>query len=188
MIQKYINWPPPPGPSLVGWKVVMIIGAHSWEGPTGWGQPKKSSGQLTGHCCASSRKLIICTCLSLANLNIQKSLKHSNKRRGKAQMSTRTSCSDSKTEPSSPSRPPAPERSNTNRSLNMQTEKDVWEPNSAPARVFCRHRARRETRLKAHQHQICLFLLLNQHIQNYVKIPFLESILGKNCRLCLKWK
>ncbi len=47
--------------------------------------------------------------LSLANLNIQKSLKHSNTRRGYAQLSTR-GLTDSKTEPSSPLRPPAPER------------------------------------------------------------------------------
>ncbi len=57
---------------------------------------------------------------------------------------------DSNTEPSSPSRPPAPERTNTNHSLNMQTEKDVKEPNSAPAHgVLYVQGARRETRLKA---------------------------------------
>ncbi len=107
--------------------------------------------------------------LSLANLNIQKSLKHSNTRRGKAQMSPRAPCSvqtqrdsmDSNTKPSSPSPPPAPERTNTNHSLNMQTEQDVKEPNSAPARgVLCTQSARSETRLKALEHRIGLFLLL----------------------------
>ncbi len=61
---------------------------------------------------------------------------HSNTRRGKAQLNSllarrvRCSCREprltvSKTEPNSPSRPPAPERTNTNRSLNMKTEKNV---------------------------------------------------------------
>ncbi len=94
---------------------------------------------------------------SLANLNIQKSLKHSSTRRGKAELSGLLACrvqctrrelclTDSKTERSSPSHHPASERTNSNRSLNKQTEKDVKEPNSAPTRgVLCAQGARRET-------------------------------------------
>ncbi len=109
-----------------------LRGAHGDLNRLAEASLKRRSGQLPGHCCASSRKLISCTrvFLSLANLNIQKSLKHSN---------------TSNTEPSSPSGPPAPERTNTNRSLNMQTEKGVKEPNSAPARgVLCAQGARRD--------------------------------------------
>ncbi len=100
-------------------------------------------------------------------------LKHSNTRRGKTQLSrllalclVRTQrAADRQTEPSSPLRPPAPEWTNTNRSLNMQTEKYVKEPNSAPARgVLCAQGARRETCLKALEHRICLFLLLYRKI------------------------
>ncbi len=43
------------GLSLVGWKVVMIIGAHGWGGSPRRSQ--KDAQELTGHCCASSRKL-----------------------------------------------------------------------------------------------------------------------------------
>ncbi len=85
---------------------------------------------------------------SLANLNIQKSLKHSSTRRGKAELSgllaRRVQCTrrepcltDSKTERSSPSHHPASERTNSNRSLNKQTEKDVKDA----------HRARAERRV-----------------------------------------
>ncbi len=94
--------------------------------------------KLTGHCCASSRLTIayhLHVFLSLANSNIQKSLKHSNTRCRKAEPSTCAPClvhtrreprlTDSKTEPSSPSPPPASERTNTNCSLNMQTEKKM---------------------------------------------------------------
>ncbi len=43
----------------------------------------------------------------------------------------------------------------------MQTEKDVKEPNSAPARgVLCAQGTRRRTRLKSLEHRINLFLLL----------------------------
>ncbi len=90
----------------------------------------------------------------------------------------RESClTDRKTEPSSPLRPPIPERTNTNRSLNMQTEKDVKEPTSAPTRsVLCAQGPRRETRLKALEHQIWHFLLLYWQIHtNYVKKLILVS-------------
>ncbi len=61
----------------------------------------------------------------------------------------------------------------------MQTEKDVKEPNSAPARgVLCAQGARRETRLKALEHRISCSCT-DKYIQNYVKIPVLESILEK---------
>ncbi len=50
---------------------------------------------------------------------------------------------DSNAEPGSPSRPPEPERTNTNNSLNMQTEKYVRQSNSEPARgVLCAQDAR----------------------------------------------
>ncbi len=59
---------------------------------------------------------------------------------------------------------------------NMQTEKDVKEPNSAPAHsVLCAQGTCRETCLKSREHRICLFLLLYRQIQNDV----LESILKK---------
>ncbi len=83
----------------------------------------------------------------LANLNIQKSLKHSSTRRGKAELSgllaRRVQCTrrepcltDSKTERSSPSYHPASERTNSNRCLNKQTEKGCER---------CAQGARRET-------------------------------------------
>ncbi len=75
---------------------------------------------------------------------------------------------DRKTEPSSPSCPPAPERTNTNRSLNMQTEKDVKEPNSAPTRgIQCTQSACRETRPK-------IALMPN--------FPFLALVPTSNCQ------
>ncbi len=77
---------------------------------------------------------------------------------------------DSKTEPSSPSRHPASERTNTKCRLNLQTEKDVKEPNLAPARgVICAFVP------KFASSRSCT----DKHIQNYVKIPILESILEK---------
>ncbi len=48
----------PAGPSLVGWKVVTIIGG----GGGAKASLKRSSGQLISHCCESSGKLIVCTC------------------------------------------------------------------------------------------------------------------------------
>ncbi len=43
------------------------------------------------------------------------------------------------------------------------------------------HRQQDRTKLclKSFEHRICLFLLLYRHIQDYVKIPVLESILEK---------
>ncbi len=109
--------------------------------------------------------------LSLADLNIQKSLNYSNTRTGNTH-------AESKTEPSSSSRPPAPERTNTNHSLNIQTEKDVKEPNSAPPRgVLCTQGACRETCLNTEFDSSCS--CTDKYIQNYVKIPILESFLEK---------
>jgi len=68
---------------------------------------------------------------------------------------------DSKTELSSSSPPPVPERTNTNCSLNMQTEKDVKEPISAPAQCSARTGL---LLLKALEHRISLFLLLYRQI------------------------
>ncbi len=88
---------------------------------------------------------------------------------------------DSKTEPSSLSRHPSSERTNTNCRLNLQTEKDVKEPNLAPARgVICAQGVRRETcskriNTKFASSRSCT----DKYIQNYVKIPILESILEK---------
>ncbi len=51
----------------------------------------------------------------------------------------------------------------------MQTEKDVKEPNSAPARgVLWAQGACRETKLKALKHRICLFLLLYRQIHTKI--------------------
>ncbi len=94
---------------------------------------------------------------------------------------SRPRLTDSKTEPSSPSRPPAPEQTNTNGSLNMQTKKDVKEPNSA-------HRARAETCVSKCFDTEFTSSCSCRHIQNYVKILVLESILKKNCWLCLNWE
>ncbi len=113
------------GPSL-GWNVVTIIGAHGWGGvhwlsqPTGWGQPKKTLRTVDGPLlCIVTKAYHLHVFLSLGNLNIQKSLKHSNKRCEKFKwvLASRVLCTrrgphltDSKTEPSSPSLPPAPEQ------------------------------------------------------------------------------
>ncbi len=78
---------------------IGVKGGDDYRGPRGapgdlnWlaeASLKRWSGQLMGHCCVSSRKLIICTFLNLAN---SKSLKHSNARRGKAELSTCSPCS-----------------------------------------------------------------------------------------------
>ncbi len=74
---------------------------------------------------------------------------------------------ESNTEPTSPSPPPAPER--TNSQFKHANRK----------RAQFSTRARRETRLKVLEHCIYLFLLLYRQIQNDVKIPVLESILEK---------
>ncbi len=132
----------------MGWKVVTIIGAHGWGGgprrsqPNGWGQPKKTVRTVDGpllHIVTKAYQLHVF--LSLANLNIQKSLKHSNTRSGKAQLST---CAVfGATEPSSPSRHPASERS-TNRSLTCKQKKMWKSPIQHPRAVFCAHRAHAE--------------------------------------------
>ncbi len=118
---------------------------------------KRCSGQLMGHCCALWWKLIICG-KSSEKLNWV--------------LACRVRCThreprlmDSNTEPSSPSRSPASERTNRNHSLNMQTEKYVKKSNSAPARGFlCTQGGRRETRLNKLKHRICLLLLLYRQI------------------------
>ncbi len=81
------------------------------------GQPKKMLRTVDGpllHIVTKAYQFHVF--LSLANVYIQKSLKHSNTRLGKAQLAHRVQCTrreprlmDSNTEPSSPSRPPAPE-------------------------------------------------------------------------------
>ncbi len=160
----------------MGWKVVTIIGAH------GWGQPKKTLRTVDG---PVPRIVIV---IRLANLNIQKSLKHSNTRRGKAQLSTRAPCSVRTQKAASHRQQDWTELSfassctwtNKYKLQFKQTEKDVKESNSAPAHsVLCTQGARRETCLQSLEHRICLFLLLYRHIQDYVKIPVLESILEK---------
>ncbi len=85
-----------PGPPLVGWKVVTILGVHGWGGPAGDlnRQPKKTLRTVDGPLLRFIKKAYhLHVFLSLANLNIQKSLKHSNTRRGKAQTSARVPCS-----------------------------------------------------------------------------------------------
>ncbi len=112
--------------------------------------------------------------LSLANLNIQKILKHSNTRRRKAEPSSllvrRVWCTrreprltDNHTEPSSP-RPPAPERTNTNCCLKMQTEK-ICKRAQFSTCAWC---------------SVCTGCVQRNlpRLQN-VKIPVLESILGE---------
>ncbi len=98
--------------------------------------------------------------LSLANLNIQKSLKHSNTRRGKAELNTRAPCrcarreprlTDSNTEPSSPS-PPAP-GTNKYKSQFKHANRKRCERAQFSTRVRCSVRMR----LKALKHRICLF-------------------------------
>ncbi len=132
--------------------------------------------------------------LSLASLNIQKSLKHSNTRRRKALMGYRLlvrsfwctrrepRLTDSNPEPSSPLPSPASERTNTNCSLNMQTEKDVKEPNSANMCGVLWHRARAEGRVSKS---------LNTEFDSSTKWcqnTRLGEYPRKNCWLCLKWK
>ncbi len=114
---------------------------------------------------------------SLSNLNIQKSLKHSNTRKAElAYVRAVFGVHAEKTEPSSPSRHPASERTNTNRSLNMQTEKDVKEPNSAPVRgVLCAQGISKCINTEFAFSCSCT----DKYIHNYVKIPILKSILEK---------
>ncbi len=101
------------GPRLRG-------GVHWLSQPTGWGQPKKTLRTVDGPLlCIVTKACHLHVFLSLGNLNIQKSLKHSNKRCEKFKwvLASRVLCTrrgphltDSKTEPSSPSLPPAPEQ------------------------------------------------------------------------------
>ncbi len=153
------------GPSLVGWKVVTNIGAHGSQ-PSGWGQCKKTLRTVDGPLlCIVTKAYQLHVFLSLANLNIQKSLKHSNTRRGKAELSTHAPCSVH-TQRASHGPQHRTELSFASfctwtkykSQFYMQTEKDVKEPNSAPVRsVLCAQGVRRETRLKALEHRICLF-------------------------------
>ncbi len=67
-----------------------LRGAPRRSQPIGWGQPKKTLRKVDGKLLrVVTRAYHLHVFLSLANLNIQKSLKHSNKRRGKAQISIR---------------------------------------------------------------------------------------------------
>ncbi len=126
----------------MGWKEVTIIGAHS--DLTGWGQPKKEDQDSWRATAASRHESLIITPVfkpcQFKNSIEFKTFKHKTRKSWTEYSRTvfgahaESRLTDSKTEPSCPSRPPAPERTNTNRSLNMQTEKDVKEPNSAPAR------------------------------------------------------
>ncbi len=154
----------------------MIIGAHGWGGTprrfqlTGWGRPKKMLWTV-------DRPLLLVVTMayhlhkffSLANLNIQKSLKHSNTRRVKAELSTRAPCSVCT------HRRPNRALLRVILHLNEQIQIAVKtckqkKLNSAPVHsVLCAQGTPREnvwyylnnpTRLKAHQHRICLFLLL----------------------------
>ncbi len=111
-----------------------------------------------------------------------KELKHSNKGRGKAQTSACAPCSVRMQKAASHRQQDQTELSfassctwtkNTNHSLNTHTEKDVKELNSAPA---CSVLWAQGTRKETYMSQIAwtpnwLFLLLNRHIQNCVKIP-----------------
>ncbi len=92
---------------------------------------------------------------------------------------------DSKTEPSSTSRPPAPEWTNTNRSLNLQKERDVKESNSAPTcGVLCAHRAHAE---KCVSKRLNLTLLALVPTNTYkIMSKYLGEYPRKNCRLCLE--
>ncbi len=122
--------------------------------PIGWGQPKKMLRTVDGPLLRVVTKAYhLHMFLSLANLNIQKSLKHSNTdaRKNSTEYSRTVFSAHAESRVSqtatpnraSPSPPPAPERTSTNRSLNMQTEKDVKEPNSASKRgVLCAQGAR----------------------------------------------
>ncbi len=89
---------------------------------------------------------------------------------------------DSNPEPSSPLPSPASERTNTNCSLNMQTEKDVKEPNSANMCGVLWHRAHAEGRVSKS---------LNTEFDSSTKWcqnTRLGEYPRKNCWLCLKWK
>ncbi len=131
----------------MGWKVVTILGSHGWGGAPRRSQPneaslKRRSGQLTGHCCVSVTSH---DSLSFARVFQPCHFKHSKEFKAFKQKMrkswTEYMCTMfgahaesrvSRTEtPSSPSR--HLNETNTIPSLNMQTEKDVKEPNSAPA-------------------------------------------------------
>ncbi len=145
----------------MGGKVVTIIEAHGWGGggvvrsqPTG---RKRRSGQLTSH-----------ESLSFARVFKPCQFKHSKECKAFKQKKWKSwieysfelnwvpctrrepRLTDSNTEPSSPLPPPAPERTNTNRSLNIQTEKMWKSPIQHQRAVFCAHRTHAwGTRLKA---------------------------------------
>ncbi len=84
---------------LVGWKVVTIIRANGWGGPrrsqpTGWGQLNRRLRTVDRPLLRVVMKAYhLHMFLSLGNLNIQKSLKHSNTRRVKAELSLCVPCS-----------------------------------------------------------------------------------------------
>ncbi len=142
----------------MGWKVVTIIGAHSWGvGPGNLNRLAEASlkwhsGQVNvrrHNSLSFAHVFKPCQFKDSTEFNAfkQKTRKSTNDYLHAVRPARRDLClTDSKTEPSSPSHPPAPERTSTNRSSNKQTEKVVKEPNSALARaLICgTHRAHTE--------------------------------------------
>ncbi len=154
----------------MGWKVVTIIEAHGWEGgaiSTDWPMPAYESlsfGHVFKPCQFKHSK----ECKTFKQKKQKSWIEYSFELNWVLCTRREPRLTDSNTEPSSPLPPPAPERTNTNRSLNIQTEKDAKEPNSAPVRgVLCAQDARMRDASQSSpvlHHRICLFLLLYRHI------------------------
>ncbi len=155
----------PPGPSLVN-------GGFDYRVPRLRAPPPRRSQSKKTLRTVNGQHLQVF--LSLANLNIQKSLRHSNTRRGKAQVCT---CAmfgaHAESRVSQTARPNrALLHLNKQISLNMQTEKDV-SPIQHQRGVLCAQGPCGETRLKACEHRICLFLLLYQQV--HTKLMYIRK-------------
>ncbi len=172
------------------WNVVTILGAHGWSGapdprrsqPTCWGQPKKSLRTVWRATAVHRHEsLIIAHVFKSCLFKHSKELKHSNTRRGKAELSTRAPCLEntrlrySNTEPSSPSL--------------LHLNKQITIP------VYTCKQKNTQMCIKVLEHPICLFLLLYRQIhtklcQNiclwrvssilFLVMSYVKVIAGKN--------
>ncbi len=158
--------------------------------PIGWGQPKKMLRTVDGPLLRVVTKAYhLHMFLSLANLNIQKSLKHSNTRRGKTQLSTRAPCSVRMQRAASHRQQHRTELSfassctwtNKYKSQFKHANRKRCERAQFSIQARCSvrtgrtHEGRVSKRLNTEF--ASSFSCTDKYIQNYVKIPILESIL-----------
>ncbi len=175
-----------------------MIGAHGWGGggpiSTDWLRPAWNDTQNRWPLLSVVTKAFhLHVFLSLANWNIQKNLKHSNKTRkstlvpcsvqthraashrqqGRSELSFTSSCS----------------WTNKYKSQFKHANRKRCERAQFSTSALCSvHTGRTQTCLKSLEHQICLFLLLYRQIHTTLcQNTRLGEYPRKNCWLCLKW-